>query len=52
MATGVVVDRQGKAISGASIVIKAEASDAVLGEGTTDATGGFQITCLRNPTMG
>lgn len=40
-ATGVVVGRQGNAIPGAGVVIKA--GDAVLGEGTTNATGGFQI---------
>ena len=43
MATGVVVDRQGKAIPGASVVIGRGVSDAVLGEGTTDANGRFQI---------
>jgi hypothetical protein len=44
MATGLVVDRQGRTISGARIVIEREASDEVLGEGTTDAAGRFEVT--------
>ena len=44
MATGTIVDRQGGAIPGARVVIEREASDEALGEGTTDATGRFQIT--------
>ena len=44
MATGIVVDRQGNAISGASVVIGRGVSDAALGEGTTDANGRFEIT--------
>jgi len=44
MATGVVVDRQGRAIPGASVVVERESKDVVLGKGTTDTTGKFQIT--------
>jgi hypothetical protein len=44
MATGVVVDHQGKGISGASILVKDYATDAVHGEGATGSTGRFQIT--------
>jgi hypothetical protein len=43
-ATGLVVDRQGRTIPGARVVIEREASDEVLGEGTTNATGGFEVT--------
>ena len=44
VATGIVVDRQGRAIPGARVVIEREASDEVLGEGTTDELGRFEVT--------
>ncbi len=44
MATGAIVDRQGRPIPGASVVVERETSGEVLGKGTTDATGRFQIT--------
>ena len=52
MATGVVVDRHGKAISAVGILVKDEIIDAVLGVGATDATGRFQITLSEHPYKG
>ena len=52
MATGVVVDRQGKGVSGATILVKNYATDEVLGKGTTDETGRFQITLSKQPYKG
>lgn|GEM_PF-1873961 len=44
VATGLVVDRQGTTVPGARVVVEREASDEVLGEGTTNATGKFEVT--------
>jgi len=52
MATGTIVDRQGRTIPGARVVIEREASDEVIGEGTTDATGRFQITLFTQSYKG
>ncbi len=43
-AIGMVVDRQGRAIPGARVMIERESTNDVLGNGTTSATGQFQIT--------
>ena len=43
LATGGVTDRSGLPVGGADVVIEAEASDEVLGQGTTDDAGRFKI---------
>jgi len=52
LATGVIVDRQGRPIPGASVLVERGTSDETLGKGMTDATGKFQIALLRDRDHG